>query len=78
MTGDYDLVVIGSGASATTCASRCRQADWRVAIVDQLRFGGTCALRGCEPKKVLVELAGTLDRDRRFGDANSSSGWPVS
>src|SRR2546422_8160150 len=52
----YDLVVVGTGV-ASAVASRCRQAGWRVAVVDSRPFGGTCALRGCNPKKVLVSAA---------------------
>lgn len=52
----YDLVVVGSGV-ASAVASRCREAGWRVAVVDSRPFGGTCALRGCNPKKVLVSAA---------------------
>ena len=38
-------------------ASRCREAGWTVAVVDSRPFGGTCALRGCVPKKILVGAA---------------------
>ena len=36
-----------------------------VAIIDSLPFGGTCALRGCDPKKVLVEAARIIDSNQR-------------
>jgi len=49
----YDLVVVGTGV-ASAVASRCREAGWSVAVIDSHPFGGTCALRGCNPKKVLV------------------------
>lgn len=62
----YDLLVIGSGAGATSAAFTCAQADWRVALVDDRPFGGTCALRGCDPKKVLVGVAETRDRAQRL------------
>src|SRR2546425_207279 len=52
----YDLVVVGTGGGCGV-ASRCREAGWRVAVVDSRPFGGTCALRGCNPKKVLVAAA---------------------
>jgi len=35
-------------------ATRCREAGWTVAVIDSKPFGGTCALRGCVPKKILV------------------------
>lgn len=61
MTKRFDLVVIGTGTAASTVASHCRKAGWQVAIVDSRPFGGTCALRGCDPKKVLVGAAETID-----------------
>jgi len=54
MSRHYDLVVIGSGAAASGVASRVRKAGRSVAIVDFRPFGGTCALRGCDPKRVRV------------------------
>src|SRR5262245_41756041 len=52
----YDLVVVGTGITSGV-ASRCREAGWTVAVVDSHPFGGTCALRGCVPKKILVGAA---------------------
>ena len=66
MTQQYDLVVIGTGTGATGAASRCRAAGWRVAVIDHLPFGGTCALRGCDPKKILVGAAELIDHARRM------------
>ena len=66
MAKTYDLVVIGTGTAAQTAASRCSAAGWRVAIVDHQPFGGTCALRGCDPKKVLVGATEAVDRARRL------------
>lgn len=54
MAKQYDLVVIGTGSAAMTAAMRIRAAGWTVAVIDFRPFGGTCALRGCDPKKVLV------------------------
>jgi glutathione reductase (NADPH) len=62
----YDLVAIGTGTAATVAASRCRAAGWRVAVIDHLPFGGTCALRGCDPKKVLVGAVEAIDHARRM------------
>jgi len=66
MTRKFDLVVIGTGSAASAVASRCRSAGWQVAIVDSRPFGGTCALRGCDPKRVLVGAAEALDWARRM------------
>ncbi len=62
----YDLVAIGTGAGGAGPATRCRTAGWRVAIVDDEPYGGTCALRGCDPKKVLVGAAELADWHRRM------------
>src|SRR5260370_12529226 len=66
MTRKFDLVVIGTGSAASAVTSRCRSAGWQVAIIDSRPFGGTCALRGCDPKKVLVGAAEALDWSRRM------------
>lgn len=77
---EFDLVVLGTGASGSAPARKCRKAGWRVAVVDDQPYGGTCALRGCDPKKVLVGAAGVVDWERRMsgkgvtGDA--SIDWP--
>jgi glutathione reductase (NADPH) len=61
----FDLIVIGTGTAGSTVAAECRSKGWKVAIIDSLPFGGTCALRGCEPKKVLVEAAKTIDSNHK-------------
>jgi glutathione reductase (NADPH) len=66
MTKKFDLVALGTGSGASAVTSRCRAAGWQVAIVDSRPFGGTCALRGCDPKKVLVGAAEVIDWVRRM------------
>jgi glutathione reductase (NADPH) len=66
MTRKFDLIAIGTGSAASGVTSRCREAGWKVAIVDSRPFGGTCALRGCDPKKVLVGAAEAVDWTRRM------------
>src|SRR5215472_13123918 len=68
MRKKFDLIVIGTGAAASTVAFYCRSAGWQVAIIDSRPFGGTCALRGCDPKKVLVGAAELKDWMVRMGD----------
>src|SRR5690242_3828393 len=55
----FDVIVIGTG-SGRNVAQRCAQANKKTAIIDSQPFGGTCSLRGCDPKKVLVGLAHVL------------------
>jgi glutathione reductase (NADPH) len=59
----FDLVVVGTGVTSAV-ASRCREAGWTVAVVDSRPFGGTCALRGCVPKKILVGAAEAVNGAR--------------
>ena len=66
MKSEYDLVVIGSGTAAMGAAMRVRAAGWRVAVIDFRPYGGTCALRGCDPKKMLVGGAEAIDHARRM------------
>jgi glutathione reductase (NADPH) len=66
VTRTFDVIAIGTGSAASAVASRCREAGWQVAIVDSRPFGGTCALRGCDPKKVLVGAAEAIDWTRRM------------
>jgi glutathione reductase (NADPH) len=61
----FDLVVVGTGVAGASVATKCRKAGWSVAICDKRTFGGTCALRGCNPKKVLVRAAELHDWARR-------------
>jgi len=62
----YDLVVIGTGTAAQVAAARVRSAGRSVAVIDHRPFGGTCALRGCDPKKVLLSGAEAVDWARRM------------
>jgi len=66
VTKTYDLVVIGSGTAAQTASTRVRGAGWKVAVIDHQPFGGTCALRGCDPKKVLISGAESIDAAYRM------------
>jgi len=54
---DFDLIVVGTGSGGSVAVGKCVKAGWKVAQVDEKPFGGTCALRGCDPKKVLVGAA---------------------
>ena len=77
MTKQYDLIAIGTGTGASGAASRCRSAGWSVAVIDHLPFGGTCALRGCDPKKVLVGAAEAIDHSRRMRGNGVTGGEPA-
>ncbi|WP_207953645.1 dihydrolipoyl dehydrogenase family protein [Vreelandella lionensis] len=66
MAASYDLVAIGTGTAAKIVVMRAQVANWRVAILDSRPFGGTCALRGCDPKKMMIQGAKALDHAHRM------------
>ena len=60
MTKTYDVVILGSGNAGMAVAGTVRAAGKSVAIVEGRDVGGTCPIRGCVPKKVLVAAAQVL------------------
>ena len=54
MQYDYDLFVIGGGSGGVRAARMAAGTGARVAIAEEHRFGGTCVIRGCVPKKLFV------------------------
>jgi glutathione reductase (NADPH) len=80
MSEHFDLIVIGAGMAGVAAANKCAAQAWRVAIVDELPYGGTCALWGCDPKKILRRGAEIIDsarllRGKGIDDANLSINW---
>ncbi|GAB5544473.1 MAG: NAD(P)/FAD-dependent oxidoreductase [Sandaracinaceae bacterium] len=61
----HDLIVLGAGNAGLAAASIANEAGWSVLVAESLDVGGTCPLRGCVPKKVLVAAAEALDVIRR-------------
>src|SRR3712207_8526217 len=67
---DYDLFVIGAGSGGVRAARVSSAHGARVAVAEEHRVGGTCVIRGCVPKKLLVygaHFAEDLEDARRFG-----------
>ena len=54
MDPSFDLIVLGAGSGGLAAAKRAARHGARVAIVEGDRIGGTCVIRGCVPKKLLV------------------------
>ncbi len=80
MNEQFDLIVIGAGMAGVAAANKCAAQGWKVAIVDSLPYGGTCALRGCDPKKILRRGAEVIDsarlmRGKGIDDADLSINW---
>ncbi len=67
---DYDLFVIGAGSGGTRASRVAAAHGARVAVAEEYRVGGTCVIRGCVPKKLLVygaHFAEDLADAKRFG-----------
>jgi len=79
---DYDYFVIGAGSGGVRSARIAAGHGARVAIAEEYRVGGTCVIRGCVPKKMLVygsHFAEDLANARRFGwDVGAPTfDWPT-
>jgi glutathione reductase (NADPH) len=71
MTFDYDLFVIGGGSGGVR-AARIASGEWgaKVGLAEESRMGGTCVIRGCVPKKLMVYASGfpgVLEEARAYG-----------
>ena len=82
MSYDYDLFVIGAGSGGVRAARISAGHGARVAIAEEHQVGGTCVIRGCVPKKLLVygaHFAEDLEDAKRFGwDVGTPTfDWPT-
>lgn len=81
MLHTVDVLVIGTGTAGYTLALACRKAGRRVAVVDNRTYGGTCGMRGCEPKKYLVEAAQVAQLSQQMSEIGINPGarvdWPA-
>ncbi|MFY0662342.1 MAG: glutathione-disulfide reductase [Shimia sp.] len=70
MSFDYDLFVIGGGSGGVRAARVAAAEGVKVALAEEDRYGGTCVIRGCVPKKLMVfasEYAGMVDDAQAYG-----------
>jgi glutathione reductase (NADPH) len=82
MAKDYDFVVLGSGNAGSAAAWVAKEAGKSVAMIESWDVGGTCALRGCVPKKVYVAAAETLHAIAQASEHHIAVGpatidWPA-
>src|SRR5437588_5109861 len=70
---DFDMFTIGAGSGGVAASRRAGRYGARVAICEESRVGGTCVIRGCVPKKLLVY--GSHFREE-FEDA-AGFGWSL-
>ena len=73
MTFDYDLFVIGGGSGGVRAARVAAATGAKVALAEEYRMGGTCVIRGCVPKKLMVFASGYSEM---FEDARAY-GWDL-
>ena len=79
---DYDLFVIGGGSGGVRASRIAASHGAKVAVAEEFRVGGTCVIRGCVPKKLLVygsHFAEDLADARRFGwdTSGATFDWPT-
>ena len=79
---DYDLFVIGAGSGGVRAARIAASHGAKVAIAEEYRVGGTCVIRGCVPKKLLVygsQFGANADLARAYGWSHSGMtlDWPT-
>ena len=73
MNYDFDLFVIGAGSGGVRAARLASQCGQKVALAEEFRYGGTCVIRGCVPKKLMVYAS---EFSEIFNDA-TGYGWSV-
>ena len=73
----YDAIIIGTGQAGPSLARRFAAAGWRVAIVEQGRFGGTCINTGCTPTKAMVASAYAAHLARRVAEFGVTIDGPI-
>lgn len=80
-TYDFDLFTIGAGSGGVAASRRAASHGAKVAICERSRYGGTCVIRGCVPKKLLVYAAQFADEFRDaagfgWGKIHAEIDWP--
>jgi len=73
MTFDYDLFVIGGGSGGVRAGRVAAEGGAKVALAEEYRMGGTCVIRGCVPKKLMVFASSYSERMKEA----AAYGWNV-
>ncbi|WLV25463.1 NAD(P)/FAD-dependent oxidoreductase [Aciduricibacillus chroicocephali] len=69
MTERYDAIIIGSGPAGSQAAAELGRRNWKVAIIEEDGFGGTCPLRGCNPKKIMAAVTEFVTKNAQLQGA---------
>ena len=75
---DYDLFVVGGGSGGVRAARVAAQGGAKVALAEKDRYGGTCVIRGCVPKKLMVfasEYPDAIENARAYGWSVEAGGF---
>ena len=72
-TDDFDLFIIGAGSGGVRAARLAAAHGAKVAVAEEFRYGGTCVIRGCVPKKLMVNASDFKD----FFEDSNGFGWSV-
>ena len=80
MSDEFDLVVVGAGSGGVAASRRASAHGARVLIVEADRVGGTCVIRGCVPKKLMMYAAGfgqAFEEARAYGWTGSTGSFEM-
>ncbi len=77
MEKEYDIIIIGTGTAGRTLAGRAESSGMKFAIIDSREYGGTCPLRGCDPKKVLAGASEATDLNNRLKGKGAGTEEPL-
>lgn len=81
MNSHFDLIVVGGGSGGISAARRAASYGAQVALIEKDRFGGTCVIRGCVPKKLLMyasQFQDTFDLANAFGWTTGATSFDMS
>ena len=77
---DYDLITLGAGSGGVAASRRASALGAKVAIIEGSRVGGTCVIRGCVPKKLMMyaaQLGDALHEARGYGWAVEAAAFDM-
>lgn len=77
MEKEYHIIIIGTGTAGRTLAGRAGSSGLKFAIIDSREYGGTCPLRGCDPKKVLTGASESIDWNNRLTGRGAGINKPL-
>ena len=73
----YDLVILGGGTGGYVAAIRAKQLGLNVAVVEEIKLGGTCLHRGCIPTKAMLKSADVFDEVKKAKEFGVNVGGEI-